>query len=72
VNLHLVQDLERLLLQILRETLLEMETAQHFISIMATQDNTKVTLSDFPAGIEFTNNDLAGAQTSPLSSSCIK
>ena len=39
---------------------------QHFISILATQDNTKVTLSDFPAGIEFTNNDLSGAQTSPL------
>ena len=39
---------------------------QHFISILATQDNTKVTLSDFPPGIEFTNNDLIGAQTSPL------
>jgi hypothetical protein len=39
---------------------------QHFISIIATQDNTKVTLSDFPPGIEFTNNDLAGTQTSPL------
>ena len=41
-------------------------TAQHFISIMATENNTKVTLSDFPAGIELTNNDLVGAQTSPL------
>ena len=40
--------------------------AQHFISILATENNTKVTLSDFPAGIEFTNNDLSGAQTSPL------
>ena len=39
---------------------------QHFISVLATQDNTKVTLSDFPAGIQFTNNDLSGAQTSPL------
>ena len=41
-------------------------TPEHFISILATQDNTKVTLSDFPPGIEFTNNDLSGAQTSPL------
>ena len=39
---------------------------EHFISILATQDNTKVTLSDFPSGIEFTNNDLSGTQTSPL------
>ena len=40
--------------------------ARNFISILATEDNTKITLSDFPAGIEFTNNDLVGAQTSPL------
>ena len=40
--------------------------SENFISILATQDNTKVTLSDFPAGIEFTNNDIIGVQTSPL------
>ena len=31
--------------------------AQHFISVLATEDDTRVTLSDFENGIEFTNLD---------------
>ena len=38
----------------------------HFISILATEDNTKITLSDFPAGITFANIDIIGAQTGPI------
>ena len=40
--------------------------ARHFISILATEDNTKVTLSDFPPGIEFENTDLSGSQSPPF------
>ena len=36
--------------------------SQHFISILATEDDTRVTLSDFENGIEFTNLDISGPQ----------
>ena len=38
-------------------------SSYHFISVMATEDNTRVTLSDFPNGIEFTNLDISGPQS---------
>ena len=37
--------------------------AQHFISVLATEDDTRVTLSDFENGIEFTNLDIFGPQS---------
>ena len=39
-----------------------MGNSQHFISILATEDDTRVTLSDFENGIEFTNLDISGPQ----------
>ena len=40
--------------------------AQHFISVMAIEDNTRVILSDFPNGIEFTNLDISGPQSGQI------